>query len=284
MLFAAAAALSCASGSGPSSAGPGRGTSAAPRASVRGPHGILRIDEAGTGGLPILFVHGNGGNRSQWAEQLAHFSPSRAVAALDLSGMGDSELSTPTKISVEGFAADVEAAADALAYRRYVLVGHSYGGAIVAACAGRRPERVAAVVFADCAGDLHATPKEQLEPMERGLRADFRRFTDKWFEGILVGARPETRAAVLDSLHRTPEEVFLGATRALYDFRLDDSLARYHGPMLSISSILFENPVAIHRTRADVPVRRIEGASHWLMMDKPGEFDGILEEFLKTIS
>ena len=280
MLFAAAVGISCASGSGaPRDRPPG----AAPLRTVRGPHGVLRVDEAGAGGLPILFVHGNGGNRSQWSEQLAHFSASRAVAALDLSGMGDSEIAAGTTIRVEGFAADVEAVADALGYRRYVLVGHSYGGAVVAACAGRRPSRIAAVVFADCAGDLHATPREQLEPMERGLQADYRRFTDKWFEGILAGATPETRAAVLDSLHRTPEDVFLGATRALYAFRLDESLARFHGPMLSISSILFANPVAIHRTRRDVPVRRIEGASHWLMMDRPREFDGLLEEFLKTV-
>jgi len=245
---------------------------------------MLRVDEAGRGGLPILFVHGNGGNRSQWAEQLAHFSPSRAVAALDLSGMGDSDLLPGGTIRVEGFAADVEAAADALGFERYVLVGHSYGGAVVAACAGRRPERVAAVVFADCAGDLHATPPEQIEPLKRGLEADFHKFTDKWFEGILVGSQPETRAAVLDSLHRTPREVFSGATDALYAFRLDEALARYRGPMLSISSILFASPVAIHRTRKDVPVRRIEGASHWLMMDRPREFDGLLEEFLRTIS
>ena len=185
---------------------------------------MLRVDAAGRGGLPILFVHGNGGNRSQWAEQLAHFSPSRAVAALDLSGMGDSELLPGGTIRVEGFAADVEAAADALGFERYVLVGHSYGGAVVAACAGRRPDRIAAVVFADCAGDLHATPPEQIpSQLSLSLEADFRKFTDKWFEGILVGSLPETRAAVLDSLHRTPREVFSGATDALYAFRLDEA-------------------------------------------------------------
>ncbi|HEY6146603.1 MAG TPA: alpha/beta fold hydrolase, partial [Thermoanaerobaculia bacterium] len=201
LVFAAVVALACASGSRP----PAKSSAPAPRGWIRGPHGLLRVDQAGSGGLPILFVHGNGGNRSQWAEQLAHFSPSRAAAALDLSGMGDSELDAGGgPIRVEGYAADVEAAADALGYKRYVLVGHSYGGAVVAACAGRRPDRVAGVVFADCAGDLHATPPEQIEPLKSGLAADFRRFTDKWFEGILVGARPETRAAVLDSLHRTP--------------------------------------------------------------------------------
>jgi len=283
VVFAIGAALSCSSPSGPPPESPS-GAGSPPRGWVRGPHGLLRVDEAGHGGLPILFVHGNGGNRLQWAEQLAHFSPSRAVAALDLSGMGDSELSPGGTIRVEGYAADVEAAADALGYGRYVLVGHSYGGAVVAACAGRRPDRVAALVFADCAGDLHATPPDQIEPLKRGLEADFRKFTDKWFEGILVGSLPETRAAVLDSLHRTPKEVFTGATDALYAFRLDDSLARFRGPMLSISSILFANPAAIHRTRKDVPVRRIEGASHWLMMDRPREFDGLLEDFLKTVS
>jgi len=274
LVGAAVISLACASSPGP--------PPKKERGWVKGPHGMLRIEEAGHGGLPILFVHGNGGNRSQWAEQLAHFSPSRAVAALDLSGMGDSEPdSRGAPVSVEGFAADVEAVADALGWDRYVVVGHSYGAAIVAACAGRRPKRIAAVVFADGAGDLHATPAEQIEPLRSGLGASFRKFTDKWFEGILAGSRPETRAAVMDSLHRTSPEVFVAATNALYEFRLDEALGRFHGPMLSISSMLFASPVSIHRTRKDVPVRRIEGASHWLMMDRPEEFDRILEDFLE---
>ncbi len=176
------------------------------------------------------------------------------------------------------------AVADALGYRRFVLVGHSYGGAVVAAYAGSHPERLAGLVFADCAGDLHRTTPESLEPMRRGLRDSYPDFTRKWFESILAGARPETRVTVLNALSHTRPEVFVGATEALYRFDLDSALARYAGPRLSIASMLFENPIAVHKTVAGVPARRVESASHWLMMDQPDAFDRELDAFLARIS
>jgi len=32
-----------------------------------------------------------------------------------------------------------------------------------------------------------------------------------------------------------------------------------------------------------LPVRRISGTGHWLMMDKPAEFNRLLDEFLATV-
>ena len=251
---------------------------------VTGPHGRLRVDDGGRGdALPVLLVHGNGGNRTQWAETLRHLRTGRRAAALDLSGFGESEAPPGGPVSVEGFAGDVGAAADGLGFRRFVLVGHSYGGAVVAAYAGMHPDRLAGLVFADSAGDLHRTPDASLEPLRRGLREDYERFTEKWFEGILAGARPETRDAVLASLRRTPPSVFIAATEALYRFDLDAALARYRGPRLSIASMLFDNPIAIHWTVPEMPVRRITEASHWLMMDRPEEFDADLDEFLAPL-
>ena len=258
---------------------------AAPPRWVAGPRGRLRVDAGGSGNnVPVLLLHGNGGNRASWAATLAHLQKSRRAASFDLAGMGESELPAGADISVEGFVGDVAAVADALEYRRFVLVAHSYGGAVVAAYAGRHPDRLSGLVFADCAGDLHRTPSESLEPLRRGLRDDYPGFTRKWFEGILAGARPETRAAVLDALQKTRPDVFVGATEALYRFDMEAALARYGGPRLSIASMLFDNPVAIHRTVPETPVRRIEGASHWLMMDQPEAFDRELDAFLAGIS
>src|ERR1700730_9615606 len=231
---------------------------------IPGPRGRLRVDDGGEGGgVPVVFVHGNGGNRTQWAATLAHVRRPRRGIAFDLAGMGDSELLPGEPISVEGFARDIEAVADAAGPSRFVLVGHSYGGAVIAAYAGMRPDRLAGLVFADSAGDLHDTPDATLEPLRRGLRDDYRRFTEKWFESILTGARPETREAVLTSLRRTRPEVFIGATEAAYRFHLDAALARYRGPRLSIASWLFGNPDAIHRTTPAMPIRRMARGSPW---------------------
>jgi pimeloyl-ACP methyl ester carboxylesterase len=102
-------------------------------------------------------VDGNGGNRTQWKSQLAHLRTSRRAVAIDLHGMGGSAPAADGDYSVQGFADDVAAAVDALGIKRFVLVGHSYGGYVVAAYAGKHPDGVAGLVFAAVADDLPET-------------------------------------------------------------------------------------------------------------------------------
>ncbi len=245
---------------------------------------MLSVDDGGQGGLPVLFVHGNGGNKTQWSAQLSHLRATRRAVAFDLRGMGQSAPASGGDYSVEAFASDVAAVADALKLSRFVLVGHSYGGPVACAYAGRHPDRLAGLVFADSAGDLMATPVDQVGALKRGLDpTSYVRFTDAWFDSILVHATDTTRAAVMASLHATPREVFTGATLGLYAFPLKASLAHYSGPRFAIASYLADNPVAIQRSIAGIPVRVVEGASHWLMMDKPTEFNRYLDEFLETL-
>lgn len=249
--------------------------------SIPGAGGRLRVDDGGAGGLSVLFVHGNGGNRTQWAAQLEHFRKNRRAVAFDLRGMGDSEPASDADYSVEGFASDVAAVADGLKLDRFVLVGHSFGGAVVAAYAGRHADRLAGVVFADVAGDIRGTPPEQQEKLRRGLEpATYEEFTRRWFEAILAKGAETTKAAVMKSLRATPREVFVAATTGLYAFDPGAALSRYRGPGLHIASFLTGNPQAIDRAFPDMKVRTIGDASHWVMMDRPDEFNRVLDEFL----
>ena len=255
------------------------------RTTVAGPYGMLSVDDGGSGGLSVLLVHGNGGNRTQWKAQLAYLRASRRAVAFDLHGMGESALASDGNFSVESFADDVAAVVDALGIERFVLVGHSFGGFIVAAYAGKQPERLTGLVFADCAGDLSKTPSEQFAALRRGLEPDrYEEFTRRWFEGILAGGTEETRAAVMRSLRATPRETFVGATMGIYEFPMTEALAPYKGPRLSIVSYLAENPAAVHRSISGIPAETIRNASHWLMMDRPEEFNRILDGFLTAIS
>ncbi|MGH9369561.1 MAG: alpha/beta fold hydrolase [Thermoanaerobaculia bacterium] len=243
------------------------------------------MDDGGRGGLPVLFVHGNGGNKTQWAAQIAHLRKTRRAVAFDLRGMGQSAPAAGGDYSVEGFAGDVAAVADTLGLSRFTLVGHSFGGAVVCAYAWRHPERLAGLLFADSAGDLSGTPPDEIEGLKRGLAPEnYTQFTDAWFDSILKSAAGSTREAVMASLHATAREVFTAATLALCSFPLRDALARYAGPRLSIVSTLAENPLAIHRSIEGIPARVVTDASHWLMMDRPEEFNRMLDEFLAELS
>src|SRR5262249_32296363 len=141
------------------------------------------------------------------------------------------------------------------------------------------------LVFADCAGDFSETPPEQLAGLRRGLAPDrYGEFTRVWFEGILAGATPETKAAVQASLAATPREVFTGATLGLYAFPMKEAPAAAPGPRFSIASIPADNPAAVHKSIPGVPFKRIENPSHWLMMDQPDAFNRLLDAFLATLS
>ena len=255
-----------------------------PVTDVAGRHGRLSVDDGGSGGLPVLFVHGNGGNRTQWKAQLEHLRASRRAAAFDLHGMGKSAAAHDGDYSVESFADDVVSVADALGFHRFVLAGHSYGGFVVAAYAGRHPERLAGLVFADCGGDLSKTPPGELTGLRRGLEPDrYEEFTRLWFEGILARATEATKAAVMSSLRAAPREVFVGASLGIYAFPMTEAMARYKGPRLSIVSMLAENPAVVHKSIPGVPFETITGASHWLMMDRPEEFNRLLDAFLGSL-
>ena len=79
--------------------------------------GRIGFSEAGAGsGLPIIFLHGVGSDKSIWRPQLNHFGQNRRAVAFDYPGYGESEL-------VEGatrddFVASILAAMDSLRIER----------------------------------------------------------------------------------------------------------------------------------------------------------------------
>jgi pimeloyl-ACP methyl ester carboxylesterase len=255
----------------------------ASREVVAGQQGRLYVDDGGAGkALPLLLVHGNGANSTQWRDVLAHERESRRAVAFDLRGMGLSDPAKDGNYSVDAMADDIDAVATALGLARFVLVGHSYGSHVVAAYAARHPDRVAAVVHVDGGGNVRISD-EAAEKFLASLRQDKDAVVAKWFAPILAGARPSTRRAVLASVHATSIDAFAGALDGLRYIDLTPLIAAYDGPRLCIFAHGLEGPNSLHVQFPKIPSRGVDGVSHWLMMDKPEEFDAILDEFLRQL-
>lgn len=99
----------------------------------------------------IVFVHGFGGRAAYWENQLEHFQADHRVIALDLRGHGYTDAPTEadgSRYDVPELVADVEAALDVLQVpQRFILVCHSFGGAVGAWFLNKRPDRVSALVI-----------------------------------------------------------------------------------------------------------------------------------------
>ncbi len=90
----------------------------------------------------MVFVHGFGGRAAYWSHQLEHFQDNYRVIAPDLRGHGlsDAPLSGYT---VADLVDDLELILAAVgAPEQFILVSHSFGGAVSAEFIRRHPERV----------------------------------------------------------------------------------------------------------------------------------------------
>ena len=108
----------------------------------------LFYTDEGTGGPPILFVHGFSCDSHDWMWQLPHFTRSHRVIALDLRGHGRSSVPAGG-YEPKTFAADIAGLLRQLECGPVVAIGHSLGGVIVSALAVEHPELVSAVVSVD---------------------------------------------------------------------------------------------------------------------------------------
>jgi pimeloyl-ACP methyl ester carboxylesterase len=243
------------------------------------------VEDGGSGGVPVVFVHGLAGDRAVWAAQLAHLRGSRRAVALDLHGMGESAPSAAADYSIGSFAGDVAAVVEGLRLGRVVLVGHSMGGHVIAAVAAAHPAMVAGLLFDDPAGDLSRFPRKEIEEqwlakMEPGT---YDAFMASWFGGMLSAASPQVREQVMASVKRTPRAVVAATARGIASNEPIPAIAGFPGPMLTIVTPENETPGSLQKLVPRLPVKVIAGTSHWIMMDKPDEFNAAMDGFLAGV-
>jgi pimeloyl-ACP methyl ester carboxylesterase len=248
---------------------------------VEGPAGQLNVDDGGGGGMPVLFVHSYAGSAAHWRAQLTHLRRHRRAIAMDLRGHGASDAPTDSSYEVPDLAHDIAAVADGLELRRFVLVGHSMGGAAAAAYAGAHADRVAGLVLVGTPGK--ADPAQAAQVMG-GLHSDYEKVSGGYWASLMEGAEPAVRELLESDMRKVHKEPSLAMIEAIFRFDPLPALAAYHRPKLIIDTDHGDSPTALHRQLPDVTRKVVNGTSHWPQLDKPQEFNRLLDDFLAWIA
>lgn len=110
------------------------------------------ISREGTG-LPIVFLHGFGSTKEDYADVALHPAfAGRPIFAYDAPGCGESECSDADRVSIPFLVTTALAALDEQGIERFHLVGHSMGGLTSLMLAHQDPGRVAS--FTDIEGNV----------------------------------------------------------------------------------------------------------------------------------
>jgi len=249
--------------------------------------GGIRVRYARRGperGVPVLFLHGFGGDLGNWLFNLDALAEVAPVIALDLPGHGQSDAKLPgtTLADLAGF---VAAFLDRLDVERVHAVGHSMGGAIAARLALDHPRRVASLALVDSAGlgdeidsgytsgFVSAASRRELKPVVEKLFADPSLVSRQLLEDLLRYKRLDGVTALLDALGTA---LFAGGRQAETPvLQLQPGAL----PMLVVWGADDRIIPASHagHAPAGATVVVLEGAGHMAMMEKSGQVNALLE-------
>ena len=117
----------------------------------------------------MLLIHGMNAHRRWWDFIAPQLLDDYRVAALDLTGMGDSDYRY--EYDAETYAREIAAVCDDAGFDSdVVIVGHSFGGVMAVKAANRFPARFGALVLVD-SGIRHPDEPEPENPLLGGGRA-----------------------------------------------------------------------------------------------------------------
>jgi pimeloyl-ACP methyl ester carboxylesterase len=243
----------------------------------------------GTGEPTLVFVHGWSCDARYWRAQIPYFSKNHRIIVLDLAGHGHSGLSRTT-YAMKAFGEDVKAVVETTNSRSVILIGHSMGGAVIAEAARLMPDRVIGLIGVDTLGNIEYPLKaEKMEEMMAPIKKDFvsgsRAFVS---EMIYPKTDPALREWILGDMSSAPPAVALSAMHEYLSQYINKEAAgifdEVRVPVVDVNGEL--EPIDYEANRRHMysfDTIVIENADHFLMMDRPDEFNPALGKAIEMI-
>jgi 3-oxoadipate enol-lactonase len=255
-----------------------------------GPAPRLALSVAGSGPL-VVCLHGIGGHRQHWDDQLRAFAAHFTVAAWDARGYGDSD-DYDGPLAFADFSADLLRVLDRFGAARAHLVGLSLGGRIARDFALRHPARVATLVLANTTAGFDTLTAEEVEAFIRGRRGPLEsghalaELAPELARGLMSPAAvPGAQARLLAALSALRKESYLKTIEASTREDRGARIEAIAAPTLVVTSDedrLYPAALAEAMARR-IPGARlalIRGAGHLSNLEQPGAFDAMVLPFL----
>ncbi|MEX2300041.1 MAG: alpha/beta hydrolase [Bryobacterales bacterium] len=242
------------------------------------------LDTAGPG-TALILVHGWACDSRVWEAQLESLASRARVIAVDLPAHGKSEI-PDSELSMDLFARATAAVMDHAGVEQAVLVGHSNGTPVIRQFYRLFPERTRALVVVDGAlrQMLNDEIIEQMKP--RLTKQNYRETVAGFIDGMAGNGLDEaSRAGIKTMALRQPHAAVYGGLIAAADAKVWEP-DPIETPLLLI---LAEQPSwnedyfdFVKQLAPQAEIHILPGVSHFIMTERPEEFDSLLTAFLES--
>lgn len=247
-------------------------------------------------GKPLVFLHGIGGNRSNWKEQQIHFaSLGYRALAWDARGYGDSD-DYEGGFSFSDVADDLRRLLDHIDAERAFFVGLSMGGRILMDFAHRFPGNVSALVicgaFPSFDKSLSASQRASFIDLRRRPLLEgrsFRELAPDLIASLLSPDAPDSvRQRVTESICLLRRDSYLKALEAAENFDRSEEIAEIRCPTLLVYAAedRLAPPQLGEQVARQIPGAKlalIPGAGHLMNIEAPAAFNQTVGEFFAAL-
>jgi pimeloyl-ACP methyl ester carboxylesterase len=243
----------------------------------------------GQGDTTLLFLHGWCIDATYWKNQVDYFSKNYNVYAIDLPGFGKSNAER-TNWTIEEYANDVTAFIDTMKLKNVVIIGHSMAGEIMLQTALTNNPKIAGLVGVDNFKfiDLAFTPEQmkQMTDFFPRLQSDFKNAAPAYADMMLF--HPTTSTEVKDRVKtdfaNCDSVIGYGTFMNQMQYAYTDAqrLEQLNYKLYLINSDGFPtNETGLKKhCKNSFQVETIAATGHYPMIEKPAEFNILLEKVL----
>ncbi|MEO3756831.1 alpha/beta hydrolase [Mycobacterium sp. B14F4] len=258
----------------------------------------MRMSRAGTGGPPLVFVHGLACDATNWQAQVGSFATRTTVVVCELPGHGSSP-GTPTDCTIEGYGAALARGLTELTLPPAILVGHSMGCRVVLEANRVEPGAVSGLILIDGSRIGEGDPAAAERAMADELAGDgYSRFMRQFFESMFVSSSdPALAEAIIHRALDFPAAIGRNLLTNLAGWdaaEVESALDSVRVPLLAIQSTTLDaarervslkpgqNSAWIDLVLAHVPratVVTLPGAGHFPQIELADEVNALIADF-----
>lgn len=268
-------------------------------------------------GKLIMFLHGFPEFWYAWKRQLLEFGGDYQAVAPDMRGYNlSSKPAEVEKYRTKYLIEDVRALAEHLGHRKFVLVGHDWGGAVAWPFAMRHPDYLEKLIIINAphpvvfARELRHNPAQQKASqyillhrsaeaeeilsrdnyaalanavLKNGLKEGYFTEEDKQ-EYLKAWSQPGALTGMLNYYRATQLGSFTGDS--------DDTTAASPANMITVPTLVIwgekdtyllpGNLEGLEQYVTNLTVKRVPDASHWIVHEKPDLVNRYIREFVET--
>jgi len=239
----------------------------------------------GAGDTALVFVHGWTCNMNFWRYQVPAFDGKMRMILIDLPGHGESD-KPKIDYTMDLFAKSVDAALKEAGVEKAVLAGHSMGTPVTRQYYRLYPKKTAGLIVVD--GALRAPkfkPGEFDKFVARFTGPDWKETLGQMVDGMTKDSPAEARQAIKSGMGSAPQHVTVSAMKEMFNPAIWKDDEKIEVPL---QVIVAKGPnwppdyeQFIRKIAPQVDYHVMDGVGHFLMMEKPNEFNEIMAAFLK---